>query len=428
MKISPARTSAFDVLKRIETERAYSSVLLPEYEIDLSEKDRSLCHQLVMGVLRRQLYLDQLIDHFSNGKKLDLAVRIALRLGLYQLKYLDRIPAHSAVNESVNLVQRAKKTSARGFVNALLRRSLREEFLPTCENDLERISIETSHPIWLIRKWADEFGPERAALVAAANNAAPKLAFRSTARSAAGRSYQGTVRSETVSTAIVADGFSAELAEAAASGEIYFQDEGSQLVASLIDLNGRGSFLDVCAAPGSKVTEAATRYRDDRKLIVAGDLHRTRLDFLKKNCQRQGVENVSVVQYDANDLLPFADGAFDVVLVDAPCSGTGTIRSNPEIRYSLTNEDISSLSLKQRGILKNASKAVSSGGILLYSTCSLEREENEEVADEFLSSDPGFAKSQIKLASKWITEQGYARTYPDRDKCDGFFIAVFQRL
>src|SRR6187549_2845192 len=150
MKISPARTAAFDILMRVETERAFSSVLLPIAESELSPIDRPLCHELTLGTLRRQIYLDRVIGHFANGKKLDTEVRIALRLALYQLLYLDRVPNHAAIDESVNLVKRAKKTSAAGLVNAVLRRASREPVDLTFVDDFDRLAVETSHPRWLI--------------------------------------------------------------------------------------------------------------------------------------------------------------------------------------------------------------------------------------------------------------------------------------
>ena len=179
MKISPARTAAFDVLLRIETEKAFSSHLLAAYEENLSTRDRSLCHELTLGILRRQIYLDRLIDQFS-GKRLDAAVRIALRLGLYQIYFLDKIPHHSAINESVNLAQRAKKTSAKGLVNAVLRRATREPVKFDLADEIEQVSVETSHPAWLLEKWVGEFGWEEMARLAVANNRIPETAFRFT--------------------------------------------------------------------------------------------------------------------------------------------------------------------------------------------------------------------------------------------------------
>lgn len=428
MKISPARVAAFDILKRIETDQAFSSVLLPEYEAALSPKDRSLCHQLTLGVLRKQIYLDRIIDHFSGGKKIDVAVRVILRLGLFQLNFLDKVPDHSAVDESVSLVQRAKKSSAKGFVNAILRGSLREPFLPVYGDEIERLSVESSHPRWLVEKWIAEFGVEVADSLTRSNNEQPRQVFRLTAKSRPETKYDGVDKSDLVESAFVSSHSTPELLAASERGVVYFQDEGSQLVAGAVSLPAGASFLDVCAAPGSKVTQVAVDNLNNGNLIVAGDLNEKRIEFLAYNCRNQGASGVQIVRYDAESALPFADRSFNVVLVDAPCSGTGTIRHNPEIRYSLSADDFSALAAKQRRILSNASKKVGKGGRLIYSTCSLEREENEGVADRFLEENPDFIKSSIEVDKRFHTADGYARTRPDRDGFDGFFIAVFKRL
>lgn len=427
MKISPARIAAFDILLKIETERAFSSILLPEYEESLSAADRRLCHQLTLGVLRRQIYLDCVIDHLSEDKKLDAAVRVSLRLGLFQILYLNKIPEHSAVNESVNLVQRAKKSSARGFVNAVLRRSLREAYQPEYQDEIERISIENSHRRWLVEKWISQFGIEETAKLTAANNEMPRVAFRNTAKASDNLPIKGAQRSEIVKGCLVAGSISDELLAAAAKGEIYFQDEGSQLVGSVVEVHSAGAFLDVCAAPGSKITQIATRLGGERRLFAAGDIYFHRTRFLLDNIRSQGLSNVHVVAYDAEFSLPFADESFDSVLVDVPCSGTGTIRHNPEIRYFLKPEDFADLSGKQRRILQNASKLVRKGGNLIYSTCSLESEENEAVADDFLAANADFHKTEINVPARFLGNDGYARTLPHRDQMDGFFIAGFGR-
>lgn len=412
MNISPARTAVFDILLKIETEKAYSSVLLPFYEEKLGAKDRGLCHEITLGVLRRRLYLDRVIDRFV-GKKLDLPVRIALYIGLYQLLFLDRVPAYSAINESVNLVQRTKKTSAKGLVNAVLRKAAGG--VPALEfgDELERVSVETSHPRRLLEKWANDFGFDVARQLAKANNDVGKTEYRATSK---------------LEAALTGNEDIAALTALAAEGKIYFQDEGSQMVASAVDLAAGQRFLDVCAAPGSKTTYIADRYKDTGNMFfAAGDLHRHRLGVLRSACSNQGVDFVNIVQYDAEAGLPFSDGTFDVVLVDAPCSGTGTIRHNPEIRYLVEEKDLDELSGKQLRILKNASKLVKSGGKLVYSTCSLEKEENEAVAANFLGQHADFAVTRPRVPEELITPGGFARTFPHRDGMDGFFIAVFER-
>ncbi len=418
--------AAFEILQRIETDRSFSSALLPIFEERLGDADRGLCHALVLGVLRRKLYLDKLIEYFTGSKKLDPSVRISLRLGIYQLLFLDKIPAYSAINESVNLVQKARKTSAKGFVNAILRRI--SEKVPELEftTDLERISIETSHPEWLIEKWIEDFGLEDAKQIAAANNRLPQIAFRFTGKADARETMQDLKQSEFVDGCYFAGSIDERLLELANTGEIYFQDEASQLVGRIAGANPGDRFLDVCAAPGGKTTLVASSA--ETAFIVAGDYQSSRVRLLRETCSRQGADRVNIVQYDAENGLPFADASFDTVLVDAPCSGTGTIRHNPEIRYFLEPEDFQSLALKQRRILSNASKVVTPGGRLIYSTCSLQVEENEEVCKHFLAGTEQFRQVSPAVNERFITAGGSARTFPHRDDMDGFFIAEFERL
>ncbi|MFT3745485.1 MAG: 16S rRNA (cytosine(967)-C(5))-methyltransferase RsmB [Pyrinomonadaceae bacterium] len=428
MKISPARTAAFDILFRIETERAYSSILLPLYEGELSLADRGLCHETVLGTLRKQLFLDRSIDQLTAGKKIDPQIRIALRIGIYQLKYLDRVPDHAAINESVNLVHRAKKTSAKGFVNAVLRRSLRDSIAFAYQDDVERLSIETSHPRWLIDKWVCEFGLEQTAEFARSNNETPSVAFRLIAEStdSVAELLETARPSAFVPGCYITDRYSSDLLDLAEKGSIYLQDEASQMAALSVPVPKNGRFLDVCASPGGKVT-LITNDNGGMSLPVAGDLHRGRVQYLRDNCQRLMGDKVSILQYDAEKGLPFLEKSFDSVLVDAPCSGTGTIRHNPELRYRLDPRDFTTLPLKQLSILKNASKMVSPGGSLIYSTCSVEIEENEGVCERFLESSPEFDKDEPGVDERFLTEKGYARTWPHRDETDGFFIAAFRR-
>ena len=441
MKISPARIAAFSILNKIEKEKAFSSALLPLYEENLETKDRALCHELTLGVLRKQIYLDKIIDSFTNNKKLDLAVRIALRLGIYQLLLLDKIPDYSAINESVNLVQFAKKTSAKGFVNAILRRVLREKIELRFADEIERIAVETSHPRWLIENWIKQFGIGETEKLAVANNKTPQMVFRLTAKSDAQMlEIVHKIGLKISASEFVPNAFHVEqpneiLFAFAQKGKIYFQEESSQLVGNIVNLQKGESFLDVCAAPGSKTTQISSGFGvrssefgvSSSEFLVAGDLHWHRVETLRETCLKQGVRNVNILAYDALNALPFAESSFDVVLVDAPCSGTGTIRHNPEIRYFLTEKDFAELSAKQLKILHNASKMVKFGGRLIYSTCSLERQENEAVCENFLSQTTNFVQVLPQFPERFLTQEGFARTFPNRDKMDGFFIAVFQK-
>lgn len=429
MNISPARIAAYEILLRVERDGAYSSILLPEYEVSLPEKDKALCHQLVLGVLRRKLYLDAVIGQLSGKRKLDIEIETTIRLGLFQLLFLQRIPDHSAVNESVNLAIHARKRSAKGFVNALLRRVSREEIKLDFTDDLDRISIETSHPRWLLERWISQFGQDDAVKIADANNEIPRPSFRITPKGrTAGFEIAGDIeRSDHIEDTFLTRNSDAEFRNQAERGEIYFQDEGSQLVGSMVTIPENGSFLDVCAAPGSKTAQIADRHLGGDCVVIAGDLHLKRVELLKRNCINQGIKSVSFVQYNAERDLPFAHGSFDTILVDAPCSGTGTIRNNPEIRYSLQPDDIRSLQIKQLAILSNASKLLRGGGNIVYSTCSLEFDENEGVIEQFMASTPGLEIVEPGVSEAFVTGSGFARTFPHRDAMDGFFIAKLAR-
>jgi len=439
--VSPARNAAFEILQKIEKEKAYSSVLLALYEENLSPRDRSLCHGLTLGVLRKQIFLDKIVEKFTNKniEKFDLAVRIALRIGLYQILFTDKIPAFSAINESVNLVHQAKKISASGLVNAVLRRATREKIELDFADEIEKISIENSFPRWLIEKWIGQFGLEAAEKIAIASNETPHSAFRFTLettnqtkeffnRKEREEGAENAKKSTYLENSFSVVKLDEQLRELAGNGEIYFQDEGSQMVAEAVNLQTDESFLDVCAAPGSKSTLIGSKFKvQGSKLFVAGDFYASRVKVLQENCQKQSADFIQILRYDAEISLPFAEECFDVVLVDAPCTGTGTIRHNPEIRYFLQKEDFAELAEKQLKILKNASKLIKRGGRLIFSTCSLEIEENETVSENFLADCAEFQKISPDLPKRFLTEEGFARTFPHRELMDGFFIAVFER-
>ncbi len=414
MNISPARIAAYEILFKVEKDKAYSSVLLPVYEERLIDKDKGLCHELTLGVLRKQIWLDHLIDLLSGGKKIDTAIRIILRVALYQLRFLDKIPAHAAINDAVNLTQKIKKTSAKGFVNAILRRSTREEIQLNFTDEIEKISVETSHPRRLVERWISQFGIEETVKICAANNETPALDFRWTAKT-----------SEAVKNSLANAAPNVNyLRELADGGKIYFQDSASQITARTVELQTGESFLDVCAAPGSKFSYVNFLADASSKLFVGGDFYLSRLKIVQQICSKIGVTNYQTIAYDAQKSLPFADESFDVALLDAPCSGTGTIRRNPEIRYFLTENDFEELSVKQLSMLENASKTIKVGGRIIYSTCSLEHAENEAVIEKFLAANANFCLSKPNTPTNFLTAENFARTFPQRDAMDGFFIAV----
>jgi 16S rRNA (cytosine967-C5)-methyltransferase len=441
--VSPARSAAFEILRRVEEEGAFAAPLLAGLPEGLSAEDRSLCYELVLGVLRRQLWLDSLLEHFAGraSEKLDAPVRRALRLGLYQLRLLTRVPARAAVNESVNLTHAARLRSAATFVNAVLRRAAREpDYDPAAAvaDPLERIAVATSHPAWLVGHWAAAFGQDGAEAFARANNDAAPASFRVNTLRSDGDALINQLRSAgvVVSPSRVAPGAwrgeggvgaGGVLRSLADEGLIYMQDEASQLVAHVLGARAGERVLDVCAAPGSKSTHVAA-LAGDRAHVAAGDLHGHRLRVVRESCVRLGVRSVSLFELNAEASLPFADETFDRVLVDAPCTGTGTLRHNPEIRWRLAPESINELASVQQQILAEASRVVRRGGRLVYSTCSVEREENEEVVAAFLRAREDFRQVEATpTPAPLLLPSGAARTWPHRDDVDGFYVAALER-
>jgi 16S rRNA (cytosine967-C5)-methyltransferase len=348
---------AFDILRRVE-DGGYASDLLFAQSKPLDSRDAGLASEIVLGSLRYQAQLDFLIEHFSGrpADRLDPEVRIALRMGIYQLRHLERVPAHAAVSESAELVKRARKRSAVGFVNAVLRKVGRE---PVAWPDR---ATELSLPNWILERWERQYGAETAEKIACAGLTTPIT-------------YVRTPASDTSRPRI--------------------QDIGSQAIVPLLELAPGQSFLDIAAAPGNKTAQAI----EAGVRAIACDRHFKRLAPLRElGCD--------LVVLDGTQSLPFR-ARFDRILLDAPCSGTGTLARNPEIKWRLRPEDLAGLHARQTAMLANALERLTPGGRLVYSTCSLEREENEDVV----------AEARGRAVRLW-------RRLPGIEAGDGFFAAV----
>ncbi|HSK63413.1 MAG TPA: RsmB/NOP family class I SAM-dependent RNA methyltransferase, partial [Pyrinomonadaceae bacterium] len=311
--------------------------------------------------------------------------------------------------------------SATAFVNAVLRSAIREgEYDPAADvsDPLQRISISTSHPLWLIQRWATGFGLEETEAFAKANNTVPATAFRVVKN----RANEAEVLEKLVSAGAkleksnVAEGAwrvsgaTSILRELSLAGEIYIQDEASQLVSQMLNAECGECVLDLCAAPGGKTTLIADR-ADDKAIVIAADRYEARMATVIGTTKLHQLKSIKPLLLDAAHQLPFARGVFDKVLVDAPCSGTGTLRGNPEIRWRLSPTAIKAFADQQKRFLANAAEVLKPCGRLIYSTCSVEREENEEVIGEVIRADPRFELIRT------------FRTWPHTHGCDGFFIA-----
>ncbi|MGI8835217.1 MAG: 16S rRNA (cytosine(967)-C(5))-methyltransferase RsmB [Pyrinomonadaceae bacterium] len=435
--VSPARLAAFEILQRVH-DGAYASILLSQNEDELDARDRALSHELVMGVLRWQLWLDRLTEYFTQRptKNLDVAIRLILRLGLYQLRFLSRVPASAVVNESVNLVRRARLQSATGLVNAVLRRAAGELDVDPAEgiaDPVERLAVASSHPPWLIERWSQAFGREEAEAFARSNNQAPPTVFRVVSQRASEAEVIPQLRAEglkPVPSKIAKHAWrlpegTRSLTRLVAGGNVYLQDEASQLVAQVLAAKPGVRVLDLCAAPGSKTTQIADGMSGSGS-VIAADVYAHRLRTISDTAKLQNLGNIHCLVLNGLVPLPFRESLFDRVLVDAPCSGTGTLRRNPEIRWRISADDIDDLSFRQKQLLQNAARVVNPGGRLVYSTCSVEPEENESVVQMFLENNINFSLIHLPFGNA-LTIPGTARTWPQHQDTDGFFIAAFER-
>lgn len=447
--ISPARAAAFDVLMRVVRQNSFASNLLAAPRFDkLSREDRALLQELTLGVLRWQGRLDFLIERHTRREveKLDLELIIALRLGLYQLLFLSRVPAFAAINESVNLVKEFGKPKASGLANAVLRSAQRElqfTILPSGKSQIHRLSVEISHPVWLVKRWIARFGETQAREMALAHNSPPQIAFRFSSKvkpieeTKADLEWRKIVIRPSALTPeafVIESGNLSAKSEPVTSGWIYLQDEASQLIARLAAQRSKGDgparILDLCAAPGSKTTLLASELSDD-SLVVASDIHFHRLRTLREFSERLGVKNIRAIRLDGERQAPFEPESFDVVLLDAPCSGLGTLQRNPEIKWRIKEEKIIELADLQKRLLVNAAEQVKAGGLLVYSVCSTEPEEGEEVISWFRSQHSEFRdmtrERLIELGidpAPLLTSSFGARTFTHRQGTESFFFCV----
>src|SRR5580698_3237558 len=443
MAISPARVAAFDILLRVDQQDAYASELLhaPGYA-KLSPADHRLATELVLGVLRWRSLLDHQIAQQSALKlsKLDPEVLTCLRLAAYQLLYLDRVPAHAAIHESVQLVKRARKRSAVPFVNAVLRKFGTERRLSnsmSIENAKTAAELASSlaHPQWLVERWTRTFGLPITGPICNYDQHIPTacISIRDPGvtkelESQGVKLAPGSLLSS--SRRVIAGDLTTT--RAFCEGRVTIQDEASQLVALLVGKGPR--ILDCCAAPGGKTRLLAER--NPKAAIVAVELHPHRARLLRKLVS---AKNVQVITGDINTLP--TNEFFDRVLVDVPCSGTGTLAHNPEIKWRLKPEDLVDLKARQLTILQSAMQRVAPEGTLVYSTCSLEPEENQNVVESALPADSSFRVANIAEQLNELHSQGeltwkdtasltsgpYLRTIPGVHLCDGFFAAIFQK-
>ncbi len=442
MPISPARSVAFDILLRVDQQNAYASELLHSERLEkLTPADRGLAMDLVMGVLRWRSRLDDAIAMAASRPlaKLDPEVLNALRLAAYQLQFLTRVPAHAAINESVELVKRAQKRSAAPFANAVLRKIAEQRMEPSQRPGNETPSFllarEYAHPPWMVERWVTQFGHELARQICEFDQRIPATSLRlETADAERELASEGVKLAPGVLLSSARTLVEGDLTRTQAylEGRVFIQDEASQLIAALLGSGSR--LLDCCAAPGGKT--AAIAWRNPTAKIIAAEIHEHRADLVRKRVRAAHVE---VITADALQ-LPLA-GGFDRVLVDVPCSGTGTLARNPDIKWRLAASDLGELHAKQVAILGAALQQLAPGGRAVYSTCSLEREENQAVVEEVLHDSSQFrlvdGRDELERLGTsgellWtdldaLVSGPFLRTIPGVQPCDGFFAAIIAK-
>lgn len=410
----------------------------------LGDADRALATRLVYGTLARRRSVDYTIEAWAARPlaKIDPVVLTALRLGLFQMEFLDRVPDHAAVMTSVELVAR-RAASAKGFVNALLRRAQREGLVPPPDSpDITHLGVMNSHPDWLVEMWVDELGRDEAeALMEANNEAAPTC-------------YRALDDRDAALKALAVVGIDAEAGRHAASsiviagpvhrldGLAVVQGEASQLVVEMLDPQPGERVLDACASPGGKTAAIAARVirgplQISEKsvpvpdLVVACDPAPRAAERVRASLANAGITEGVTFHECAVENLAAGAGTFDAVLADAPCSGLGTLRQHPEIRWRRTPADLEDLAGRQRAILAAAARLVKPGGRLVYSTCTIARIENDDVVDSFLADHPEFSRTARSRLPAGVAalcdEDGTLRTFPHRDGIDGFFAVRMQR-
>jgi 16S rRNA (cytosine967-C5)-methyltransferase len=446
LNTSNPRQAACSVLLRIMKEGCYADQLM-DSELEsgrLSGPDRGLFAELVFGVLRRQGTLDHILSSLLTQplSRLEHQALILLRVGLYQLVYLDRIPESAAVNESVNL---AKKNIPRvsGLVNAVLRSYLRRRedirFPDPVAAPAESIAARHSHPRWLVNQWIDQLGVEEAEALAEVSSQQPPLTLRANTLVTSRDDLMARFAANGITVAPCRFSPHGILVEGRHpipglpgfhEGLFAVQDEASQMAGLLLDPQPGERVLDACAAPGGKATHLA-QLMGDRGELLAMDVSGSKLPLIQESARRLGIGIIHTRRADLLHGAALPECSFDRILVDAPCSGLGVIRRNPEAKWRLRPEDITRLAETQKRMLGNAVRMLKPGGRLLYSTCSTTREENEAVLSDFLSRHDDCALEDLnELYPSWgelFTREGMLRSWPHRHAMDGFFAARLRK-
>lgn len=434
------RKLALETLYKIDKEEAYSNIVLDELlnknRNVLSNKDINFISELVYGVTTWKLTLDTIIQKYSKIKikKISSWVINILRMGAYQIVFLDKVPKSAAVNESVNLCKKYGGKSV-GFVNAILRKVEKSDYLELFEikNDIEKISKTNSMPEWIVKELNNEFNAEKVNEICKNSNLKPKITIRVNNLKTTKNELKKNLKSKEIE---VEDGILEDFLylknvknitnlDEYKKGLFTMQDESAGLTTLVLNPKEGESILDCCSAPGGKTTYIA-ELMNNKGNVIAWDLYKHRLDKVQENSKRLGIDIIKTEENDATVLKEEYIEKFDKILIDAPCLGLGVIKRKPDIKWQRKFEDIEEISKIQEKILNTCSEYLKKGGILVYSTCSIVKSENDKIVEKFLKSE-NFELEEINninienLENK-ITKKGIIKLYPS-ENMDGFFIS-----
>lgn len=439
------RETALELLETIEKNQSYSNLIL-HHAIEknkVPERDIGLLTELVYGTLQRKMTLDFYLSPFlKQTKKLDKWVPHLLRLTLYQLEFLDKIPEHAAIFEAVEIAKKRGHKGVAGLVNGVLR-SIQREGLPSfssIKDPIERISIETSHPYWLVKRWVQQFGEGKTKEMCELNLLAPTQTARVNLALITRDECLIKLREEgflVEPSAILPESIhclkgNIASANAFKEGFLTIQDESSMLVAHALGVSGNNKVLDACAAPGGKSTHIAEKLKGTGT-VVSLDLHEHKVKLIKENANRLHMKNIEVMALDSRKVGEhFSEGEFDRILLDAPCSGLGVMRRKPDMKYTKKEDDLSRLHIIQLDLLKAVSPLLKKDGILVYSTCTVDQEENEAVIRTFLEQNPDFEgdrlwKQRMPKAIQPLIQTHDLQIFPQDFGSDGFYIACLRK-
>jgi 16S rRNA (cytosine967-C5)-methyltransferase len=438
---------ALEVLLAVDTQEAYSNLALQSAlaRHPLSPKDTALATEIVYGTVQRLNTLDYRILPFLKQPigKLDPWVRNLLRLSAYQLDYLERVPDFAIINEAVEIAKR-RNSRLSGFVNGVLRNLLRSgqaKYPSAAKDPLRHVSLLHSHPEWLVEEWAEQYGMEQTTAICQANNNRPSLSLRvnrlrntreDLLQALAEEGMEARPSDVSPDGVVLSAGMDVTRLQAFRDGRCTVQDESSMLVAPCVDPQPGMRVLDACAAPGGKTTHLAELMRDQGE-IVAADIHPHKVELIRTATARLGMQTVRPTTGDILDLLPNL-GMFDSILLDAPCSGFGVIRRKPDIKWRKTQADVEAISGVQLDLIRKTADALRTGGVLVYSTCTIEEKENGEIIRTFLKERSDFRIETLRpylpetVAARSLSEEGWVQVLPHHFGTDGFFICRLRKM